>query len=236
MAGILVGIGQPFHVHFIGYIRSFLYNGIIRQMSAQPQAGVSRSRRYQMQNPNQNQTPAGREVATLAGGCFWCLEAVYDNLKGVEDVVSGYAGGQTSNPSYHEVSSGRTGHAEVVQVTFDPLQISFREILEVFFSIHDPTTLNRQGADVGTQYRSAIFYHTPEQKATAEAVIQDLGGQDLWGRPIVTELAPFTAFYPAEDYHQEYFAHNPNQGYCQVVIAPKVAKFRKKYMERLKVA
>jgi peptide-methionine (S)-S-oxide reductase len=187
-----------------------------------------------MENPNQ--MPAGREVATLAGGCFWCLEAVYDNLKGVEDVVSGYAGGQTPSPSYHEVSSGRTGHAEVVQVTFDPQQISYREILEVFFSIHDPTTLNRQGADVGTQYRSAIFYHTPKQKATAEAVIQDLSQQDLWGRPIVTELAPFTAFYPAEAYHQEYFARNPNQGYCQVVIAPKVAKFRKKYMERLKVA
>ena len=188
-----------------------------------------------MQNLNQKDAPGAKETATLAGGCFWCLEAVFDNLKGVEDVVSGYTGGQTPNPSYHEVSSGKTGHAEVVQVTFNPAQVSFREILEVFFTIHDPTTLNRQGADVGTQYRSAIFYHTPEQKATAEQVMRDLSAENLWERPIVTELSPFTAFYPAEDYHQEYFARNPNQGYCQVVIAPKVAKFRKKYMERLKV-
>jgi peptide-methionine (S)-S-oxide reductase len=175
-----------------------------------------------------------REIVTLGGGCFWCLEAVFDNLKGVTDVVSGYAGGKTPNPSYEQVCTGRTGHAEVVQVTIDPQQISFREILEVFFSIHDPTTLNRQGADVGTQYRSAIFYHSPEQKAAAEEVVKTFTTAKVWDKPIVTELTPFSAFYLAEDYHQEYFAHHPEQGYCQVVIAPKVAKFRKKFSERLK--
>lgn len=185
-------------------------------------------------NTNPNQPPAGKEVATLAGGCFWCLEAVYDELKGVEDVVSGYSGGSVPEPSYRLVCTGTTGHAEVVQITFDPRQISFKEILEVFFTIHDPTTLNRQGADVGTQYRSAIFYHTPEQKATAEQVIAELEREKVWKDPIVTEVTPIKAFYPAEDYHQEYFAHNGGQPYCQVVIAPKVAKFRKKYLEKLK--
>lgn len=175
-----------------------------------------------------------KEVATLGGGCFWCLEAVFDQLQGVADVVSGYSGGRSANPSYELVCSGATGHAEVVQVTFDPLVISFREILEVFFAIHDPTTLNRQGADVGTQYRSAIFYHTPEQKAVAEQVVAWLSAEGLWDKPIVTEVTPFQAFYPAEDYHQEYFARNPRQGYCQVVVAPKVAKFRKKYFAKLK--
>ncbi len=175
-----------------------------------------------------------REVATLAGGCFWCLEAVYDQLKGVEDVVSGYAGGSVRNPSYRLVCTGSTGHAEVVQLTFDPSVISYREILQVFFSIHDPTTLNRQGNDIGTQYRSAIFYHSPEQKATAEQVIAELSAENLWPSPIVTQVVPFEAFYPAEDYHQEYFARNPEQGYCQVVVAPKVAKFRKHFFEKLK--
>jgi peptide-methionine (S)-S-oxide reductase len=175
-----------------------------------------------------------REVATLAGGCFWCLEAVYDDLQGVTDVVSGYSGGMVPNPTYKQVCTGETGHAEVVQVTFDPTVISYREILEVFFSIHDPTTLNRQGADVGTQYRSAIFYHSPEQKATAEQVIKEFSSAGLWGNPIVTEVKPLAAFYPAEEYHQEYFRRNPNQGYCQAVVAPKVAKFRKQYMSRLK--
>jgi peptide-methionine (S)-S-oxide reductase len=175
-----------------------------------------------------------KEVATLAGGCFWCLEAVFDQLRGVDDVVSGYAGGRVRNPSYNEVCAGTTGHAEVVQVTFDPTAISFREILEVFFTIHDPTTLNRQGADVGTQYRSAIFYHNPEQKATAEQVINDINAAKIWPAPVVTEVAPVQAFYPAEDYHQEYFARNPSQGYCTFVIAPKVAKFRKQYLSRLK--
>jgi len=175
------------------------------------------------------------ETATLAGGCFWCLEAVFDQLRGVQDVVSGYSGGRLPNPSYAQVSTGTTGHAEVVQVTFDPGQVSFREILQVFFTIHDPTTLNRQGADIGTQYRSAIFYHSPAQKETAEEVMQELEAQGIWNHPIVTEVVPFKEFYPAEDYHQEYFANHPYQPYCQVVIAPKVAKFRKHYLERLKV-
>jgi len=175
------------------------------------------------------------EVATLAGGCFWCLEAVFDNLKGVTDVVSGYAGGHVPSPSYKQVCTGSTGHAEVVQVTFDPARISFKELLEVFFTIHDPTTLNRQGADAGTQYRSALFYHSPQQKETAEQVILELGKEGLWKDPIVTEVKPLAAFYPAEDYHQEYFANNGGQPYCQIVIAPKVAKFRKKYLEKLKV-
>jgi peptide-methionine (S)-S-oxide reductase len=175
-----------------------------------------------------------REIATLAGGCFWCLEAVYDQLRGVEDVVSGYSGGHRANPSYELVCTGTTGHAEVVQLTFDPDAISYRDILNVFFAIHDPTTLNRQGPDVGTQYRSAIFYHSPDQKAAAEQVIAELDAAGIWPRPIVTEVAPFEAFYPAESYHQEYFARNPNQGYCQVVVAPKVAKFRKQFLDRLK--
>ena len=174
------------------------------------------------------------EVATLAGGCFWCLEAVYDQLKGVMDVVSGYSGGQVENPSYKEVCTGKTGYAEVVQVTFDPSVVSFRELLEVFFTIHDPTTLNRQGADVGTQYRSAIFYHSLEQKITAEGVIRELESESVWDKPIVTNLVSFTVFYPAEDYHQEYFQRNPYQGYCTAIIAPKVAKFRNKYLAKLK--
>jgi peptide-methionine (S)-S-oxide reductase len=174
------------------------------------------------------------EVATLAGGCFWCLEAVYDELKGVVDVVSGYSGGNTSSPSYEAVCTGQTGHAETVQLIFDPNVVTYQELLEVFFTIHDPTTLNRQGADVGTQYRSAIFYHTPEQKATAERMISELDDEKIWGKPIVTELTPFSTFYPAEAYHQEYFKRNPYQGYCMAIIAPKVAKFRSKYLEKLK--
>ena len=174
------------------------------------------------------------EIATLGGGCFWCLEAVYDELQGVLDVVSGYAGGKVAQPSYEEVCTGSTGHAEVVQVTFDPQVISYQEILQVFFTIHDPTTLNRQGYDVGTQYRSVIFYHTAEQQAAARQVMSELQAEGLWERPIVTELAAFEAFYPAEAYHQEYFRRNPYAGYCQAVVAPKVAKFRRNYMERLK--
>ncbi len=183
---------------------------------------------------NEPMNTNSQEVATLGGGCFWCLEAVYDNLQGVTDVVSGYSGGKMAHPSYNLVCTGLTGHAEVVQVTFDPQQISFKEILEVFFSIHDPTTRNRQGADIGPQYRSAIFYHSPEQKEAAEQVIRELTEAQVWGKPIVTEVTPFQAFYPAEEYHQEYFAKHPDQGYCQMVIAPKVAKFRKKYLSRLK--
>jgi peptide-methionine (S)-S-oxide reductase len=174
------------------------------------------------------------QTATLAGGCFWCLEAVYDELKGVHSVESGYAGGHVDNPSYRAVCSGTTGHAEVVQVRFDPNVVSYRDLLNVFFTIHDPTTLNRQGADIGTQYRSAIFYHDEEQKSIAEDVIRDLNAQKIWDNPIVTEVTKFDKFYVAEDYHQEYFARNPYQPYCQVVVAPKVSKFRKHFIEMLK--
>jgi peptide-methionine (S)-S-oxide reductase len=178
--------------------------------------------------------PGERETATLAGGCFWCLEAVFDRLRGVESVVSGYSGGERPHPTYQQVCGGKTGHAEVVQVEFDPGETSFRDLLRVFFTIHDPTTLNRQGADVGTQYRSAIFYHSPEQKRIAEEVVAELEAAKLWGRPIVTEITPFQAFYPAEDYHQQYYERNGEQPYCQMVIAPKVAKFRKAFVEQLK--
>jgi peptide-methionine (S)-S-oxide reductase len=177
---------------------------------------------------------ARREVATLAGGCFWCLEAVFEHLRGVEKVESGYAGGATERPTYKDVCGGTTGHAEVVQVTFDPSVVSYRDVVEVFFATHDPTTLNRQGADVGTQYRSSVFYHSPEQKAVAEAVIADLARQDVFGKPIVTEVVPFTAFHKAEDYHQGYFRANPGQPYCAAVVGPKVAKFRQKFADRLK--
>jgi peptide-methionine (S)-S-oxide reductase len=175
-----------------------------------------------------------REVATLGGGCFWCTEAVFQDLRGVEKVQSGYSGGHVPNPTYEEVCGKGTGHAEVVQVTFDPSVVTFRELLEVFFTVHDPTTPNRQGADVGPQYRSAVFYHSPEQKAVAEEVIRDVNERQLWGAPIVTEVTEFTEFYPAESYHDDYFRRNPYQGYCQVVIAPKVSKFRKQYLEKLK--
>jgi peptide-methionine (S)-S-oxide reductase len=174
------------------------------------------------------------QVATLAGGCFWCLEAVYDELKGVESVESGYSGGQVPNPTYREVCNGDTGHAEVVQIKFDPSVISYADLLHVFFTIHDPTTLNRQGNDVGPQYRSAIFYHDAEQKRVAEELIREIDAQKLWDAPIVTSVTPFDKFYIAEAYHQEYFKNNPFQGYCRVVIAPKVAKFRQKFLERLK--
>ena len=179
-------------------------------------------------------TDAGKEIATLAGGCFWCLEAVFDDLKGVESVESGYMGGKTANPSYEEVCSGQTGHAEVVQLTFDPKRVSFKEILEVFFVIHDPTTLDRQGNDVGTQYRSAIFYHSAEQKAAAEQVIENLGSAKIYDDPFVTEVVPASEFYVAEDYHQEYFRRNPAQPYCAFIVRPKVAKFRKHFLEKLK--
>jgi peptide-methionine (S)-S-oxide reductase len=174
------------------------------------------------------------EVATLAGGCFWCLEAVFDDLEGVTDVVSGYSGGHVPDPTYRHVCTGETGHAEVVQIRFDPAVISYRDLLKVFFTIHDPTTLNRQGGDVGTQYRSAIFSHTPDQEAAARETIAELTASKLWERPIVTEVTAFRAFYPAEDYHQEYFRRNPAQPYCQAVVAPKVAKFRKHHIQRLK--
>jgi len=173
-------------------------------------------------------------TATLAGGCFWCLEAVFDDVKGVHGVESGYAGGHVDNPTYQAVCNGDTGHAEVVQVHFDPSIVSYRDLLNVFFAIHDPTTLNRQGADVGTQYRSAIFYHNDDQKMIADELIESLNAQKIWNSRIVTEVSPLDKFYMAEDYHQEYFARNQNQPYCQAVVAPKVAKFRKHFLEMLK--
>lgn len=171
------------------------------------------------------------ETATLAGGCFWCLEAVYDEVKGVISVESGYANGHVPNPTYREVCTGGTGHAEAVRITFDPGVIAFRDLLDIFFTIHDPTTLNRQGADVGTQYRSGIYYHSEEQKQTAEQVIGELEAKKVWDDPIVTEVEPLRDFYAAEDYHQEYFAKNPYQPYCMAVVAPKVSKFRKHFLE-----
>ncbi len=174
------------------------------------------------------------ETATLAGGCFWCLEAVFDELKGVHSVESGYSGGHVDQPSYKAVCTGMTGHAEAVQVTFDPQVISYRDLLSVFFAVHDPTTLNRQGADVGSQYRSAIFHHNDEQKAAAEGLIKELNDQHIWDHPIVTEVSAINGFYKAEDYHQEYYANNPNQPYCMAVVAPKVAKFRKHFLDKLK--
>ena len=174
------------------------------------------------------------ETATLAAGCFWCVEAVFDDLRGVKDVVSGYSGGHTENPTYQQVCSETTGHAEVVQIKFDPSEISFKEILQVFFTVHDPTQLNRQGNDVGTSYRSAIFYHSDEQKRVAEEVIKEFTDEQIYDKPIVTQVAPFDKFYSAEGYHQEYFANNPNQPYCAAVVAPKVAKFRQKFVSRLK--
>ncbi len=174
------------------------------------------------------------EVATLGGGCFWCLEAVYEELRGVVKVESGYSGGHVPNPTYRQVCSETTGHAEVVHVTFDPDVLTFRDILDVFFTIHDPTTLNRQGADVGESYRSVIFYHDEKQKLIAEEIITELDAKRIWRNPIVTGVTPFDEFYVAENYHQEYFRNNAYQPYCQVIIAPKVAKFRKEHLERLK--
>lgn len=175
-----------------------------------------------------------RETATLGGGCFWCTEAVFQELRGVERVLPGYAGGKRVNPTYEDVCTGSTGHAEVVEVVFDPAQVPFADILRIFLTTHDPTTMNRQGNDTGTQYRSVILYHSPEQLQTAKSVIRELEEQKVWGRPIVTELAPFTVFYPAEEYHRNYFRRNPSAGYCQAIIAPKVSKFRKAYAERLR--
>ena len=173
------------------------------------------------------------ETATLGAGCFWCVDTIFRELQGVEKVESGYAGGRTANPTYRDVCSGMTGHAEVVQVTFDPSVLSFRDLLRVFFTVHDPTTADRQGADIGTQYRSIILYHSDEQRETAKQVIDELNREKVWDDPIVTQLVPFTTFYSAEKYHQDYYSQNPNQPYCQIVIAPKVAKFRKAYLDRL---
>ena len=193
---------------------------------------------------NLNAEPSKKETLVIAGGCFWCVEGVLEQLVGVESVVSGYAGGQTKNPTYKEVCSGETGHAEVVKVTFDPQKISSRDLLRIFFTVHNPTTLNQQGGDYGTQYRSAIFFSTPEEKSLAESVMKEVAEAKIWKDPIVTNLEPLTIFYPAEDYHQDYFVKfekaspeqrsTMNAGYCQVVIAPKVIEFRKKYANRLK--
>lgn len=180
---------------------------------------------------SENNDQQKTERATLAGGCFWCLEAVYDDLKGVKRVVSGYAGGDMPNPSYKQVCSGATGHAEVVQIDYDPAVVSYRDLLEIFFTIHDPTTLNRQGADIGTQYRSAIYYHDEAQRRAAEEIIAELESEGVFANPIVTEVKALDTFYAAEDYHQDYYANNPNQPYCQVVVAPKLAKFRKKFAD-----
>ena len=174
------------------------------------------------------------EIATLAGGCFWCIEAVFEKLRGVIKAESGYSGGTVGNPTYDEVSDGRTGHAEVVKISFDPKTISYRDLLNILFTIHDPTTLNRQGNDIGPQYRSAIFYHNQEQKEIAEKVIKELDTEKRWERPLVTEVTQFKSFFKAEEYHQRYFERNPAQPYCRVIIAPKVAKFRKSYFEKLK--
>lgn len=174
------------------------------------------------------------EVATLAGGCFWCIEAVFLEVEGVENVVSGYTGGTTANPTYNQVCTGDTGHAEALQLSFNPSKISYREILEIFFSVHDPTTLNRQGADVGMQYRSAIFYHNEQQKAVAEELIGELNKANVWKKSIVTQIVPLDTFYPAEDYHREYFSRHSEQAYCQMVISPKVNKFRKQWAKQIK--
>jgi peptide-methionine (S)-S-oxide reductase len=174
------------------------------------------------------------ELATFGGGCFWCVEAIYERVAGVHDAISGYAGGHVANPTYKQVSTGLTGHAEVVQIKYDPEQISFTELLEIFFKTHDPTTLNRQGADVGNQYRSIVFYHNEEQREKTERVIEELEDAGIWDDPIVTEVEPFDNFYKAEDYHQEYFENNPGQGYCRMVIQPKVEKFEKVFREKLK--
>lgn len=170
----------------------------------------------------------------MAAGCFWCVEAVFDDLRGVEDVVSGYSGGHTEEPTYREVCSETTGHAEVVQIRFDPAELSFADLLRVYFTVHDPTTLNRQGGDIGTSYRSAIFYHSDEQRETANEIIAEITAEGIYDAPIVTEVTAFDKFWPGEEYHQEYFANNPNQPYCMAVVAPKVAKFRQKFSERLK--
>ena len=183
---------------------------------------------------NEHEHDGGRETATLAGGCFWCLEAVFEQVRGVESVVSGYSGGHTANPTYEMVCGGRTGHAEVVQITFDPAVVSYRELLGLFFTMHDPTTLNRQGPDSGTQYRSAVYYHSAEQEAVAEEAIAELTASAVWPAPIVTEVTPIDVFYPAEEYHQEYYRRNLGQPYCQVIIASKVAKLRKEYLAALK--
>ncbi len=187
-----------------------------------------------MASPEAPAAPTNSEIATLGGGCFWCFEPVFEALNGVHKVTVGYAGGEQADPSYRQVSSGRTGHAEVVQIEFDPQVISYREILEVFFSVHDPTTPNQQGADFGTQYRSLVLYHGPEQQEAADSLIRELQAGGVWDSPIVTQVQPFRSYYLGEDYHQDYYDDNPSAGYCRIVIDPKLAKFRKRYADKLK--
>lgn len=195
------------------------------------QAGIGAD---QNEDQRSNNKKGMEEKATFGNGCFWCSEAIFERVKGVSSVVSGYSGGHVKNPGYKEVCSGLTGHAEVIQITFDPSLVSFLELLEIFFKTHDPTTLNRQGADVGTQYRSVVFYHSEEQRKTTEEIISSLDAEGIWKDPIVTELSSFEKFYPAEDYHQEYFENNSTQGYCRMVIQPKVEKFTKVFKDKLK--
>lgn len=209
-------------------LKSVLLGSLVLSSNLKDPANMSKQE-------NQTVTSSqGKEVVTLGGGCFWCIEAIFEELNGVVQVESGYSGGRVYDPTYEQVCAGATGHAEVVQVTFDPKIISLKEILEVFFTVHDPTTLNRQGADIGTQYRSVIFYRSEEQKAIAEQVIQEIQRAKLWNAPIVTEIVPFKAFYRAEEYHQEYYKKNPGQAYCRIVIAPKIKKFREHYKDKLK--
>jgi methionine-S-sulfoxide reductase len=205
----------------------FLLSVVLLFATAGMLAGENREK---MKNMNEQKT----ELATFAGGCFWCTEAIFERVRGVQSVVSGYSGGHVINPSYKEVTSGRTGHAEAIQLTYDPSEITYVELLEIFFKTHDPTTLNRQGADVGTQYRSAVFFHSEEQKKTTEEIIMALNSEGIWKDPIVTEVTEFSNFYPAENYHQGYFENNPQQGYCRVVIQPKVEKFKRVFEDKLK--
>jgi peptide-methionine (S)-S-oxide reductase len=214
------------------FLLALLGAGCHSAQNVSPQKDSSMTTTVAAKDSNTATASGKTEIATLGAGCFWCVEAIFQDLQGVTKVESGYSGGHVSNPTYREVCSGLTGHAEVINVTFDPAVISFKEILEVFFTFHDPTTLNRQGADTGTQYRSAIFYHSPEQKTVAESVKQSM--QSIWDDPIVTEISPFETFYKAEDYHQNYYKDNPNQPYCSIVIAPKVKKFRQQYQAKLK--
>ncbi|SHJ54230.1 peptide-methionine (S)-S-oxide reductase MsrA [Flavobacterium haoranii] len=197
----------------------------------------AKEKKYTVQEfkePIKMEIQSGKEVATFAGGCFWCTEAIFQEIKGVEKVTSGYIGGKTKNPTYREVCSGETGHAEAIQITFNPTQVAYEDLLEVFFGTHDPTTLNRQGADVGTQYRSEIFYYSEAQKTKAENYIKFIENEQLYSKPIVTKVSPATEFYAAEDYHQDYYSQNSQQGYCQMVIAPKLEKLRKYYQSKLK--
>ena len=215
-----------------------LLNGLALALSvgcaAKVESSIQENKVKSSESAQLSPVSPGKEVAILANGCFWCTEAIFKELKGVEKVEPGYAGGKKANPTYEEVCSGTTGHAEALRIVFDPKVISYHDLLAVFFSTHDPTTLNRQGNDVGTQYRSAIFFNSPTQKATATQVIGEIQKARIWPKPIVTEVTPFTNFYAAEEYHRDYFARNPNQGYCRVIIAPKVAKFREQYREKLK--